>query len=113
LVEYQAPSGFQIPMGQWRLTNNANNATIVGVEYIGGLTIPSFVYNDFSPIEIDRFLGNMLQLELPMTGGSGMSVSMAVAGGSVVGMAGLMISIIYVRKKLAAKGSRSRYGKAL
>jgi len=106
LVEYQAPNGFQIPMGQWRLRVNYYDASLIDIEPIGGINIPPFVPNDFTNINIEWFLGNWADLELPMTGGAGFSnpVTMTYATIGVAFIAGSGVFVYWrtTRKKRKA-----------
>ncbi|MCL2361805.1 MAG: hypothetical protein FWC73_08345 [Defluviitaleaceae bacterium] len=100
LVEYQAPSGFQLPMGQWQIINDPTDSTIILFKDIGGVIIPPFILNNFSPIDIDWFLGNWVDFELPMSGGAGsVSVLLTFAGLAFVSLGGVLMFFIRTRKK--------------
>ena len=91
LVEIVAPTGFQLPYGQWRVTAsvNAANDVVFTIVAAGATTIPAFVYlfapcgdcsnpdcADGAPDDCDyaayiHFLGNWPTLVLPLSGGVG------------------------------------------
>ncbi|MCL2361456.1 MAG: hypothetical protein FWC73_06555 [Defluviitaleaceae bacterium] len=63
LVEILAPSGFQTPFGQWRITHDDNAPGEFVIVTVGG-SAPSFEYLDGY-----FYVGNMPDFELPLTGG--------------------------------------------
>ena len=91
LAEVLSPPGFQIPAGQWRITEN-----IVGSGYsisvVGGGHTPGFVNlpGDYA----EWFVGNMPDFELPLTGGS--SASMFIVAGCALICAGLVAAALLV-----------------
>ena len=106
LVEYMAPSGFQIPFGQWRLTHNTAATHSVAIQHIGG-NAPAFVPNDsFLRPDITTaqwFVGNWPVFQLPLTGGTGITAIM-VAGGAVIAIA--IAAIPALKAKNMGKGGR-------
>jgi len=106
LVEYQAPNGFQVPMGQWRIRppeTNPNTITLAHIEHIGGISIPGFISNsganNFSSIPIDWFLGNRPDLGLPLTGGLGFNHgTMSITAAGLALIAGAMAVVWYTIK---------------
>ncbi|MCL2361480.1 MAG: hypothetical protein FWC73_06675 [Defluviitaleaceae bacterium] len=114
LVEYQVPTGFQVPMGQWRLRVNYLDASIIDIEPIGGLTIPPFVLNDFSQIYIDWFLGNWADFELPMSGGTGFNnpvvMTSATIGVALITGGGVTMCLLIAKKKRKVSLIRLRSG---
>jgi len=101
LVEHVAPSGYQIPFGQWRLRLTDTNPAVVTFEIIGDPSTPGFIPNNFSSIDIDWFLGNRQDFTLPLTGGVGMSILLIASGTMFVATAGVMI--IFVKKRSFVK----------
>jgi len=106
LVETSVPVGFQIPMGQWRI----NIADGFVISTTGGLPMPEFVY---VPCNCESancenegvwFVGNWLQIILPLTGGEGSSMFLTTAGASVMGGAALLLLVLLCIKK---KGKKS------
>jgi len=105
LVEYEAPNGYQIPLGQWRLIHAETNPPTVNIVYVGNASIPVFIPNDnISPIDIERFLGNHRTLALPMTGGYGILGNNMTIGVSAVvaAMCIILIVAVYKHKQLLA-----------
>ncbi|MCL2378271.1 MAG: LPXTG cell wall anchor domain-containing protein, partial [Defluviitaleaceae bacterium] len=123
LIETVAPAGFQMPMGQWRVRpveRVVGGVTQTGfrVETISeGAPVPGFVNilaggagNTFNTtygayFDGSFYLGNWLQIELPLTGGSGNAVVIA-AGVMVVGMAMMAAYVLLVKRR--CKGWLSR-----
>ena len=101
LVEYLAPAGFQIPLGQWRMWVDADNVPDIIFQSIGGTT-PAFIYHSTGHYGVNRFLPNMLQFGLPLTGGTGTQMFI-LAGSMVLAMTVLALSIITIKRKLAVK----------
>ena len=98
LVEYGAPAGFTLPMGQWRIVVDETDPWGFRVETIGGISMSRFVYVPDAPTpgEVRWFVGNSPQMELPLSGGSGISASLAVAGTVLVGAA---VTLLFVKFK--------------
>ncbi|MCL2362971.1 MAG: hypothetical protein FWC73_14315, partial [Defluviitaleaceae bacterium] len=65
LVEILAPSGFQTPFGQWRITHDDNAPGEFVIFAVGG-SAPSFEYLDGF-----FYVGNIPDFELPLTGRTG------------------------------------------
>ncbi|MCL2360541.1 MAG: hypothetical protein FWC73_01865 [Defluviitaleaceae bacterium] len=65
LVEVLAPSGFQTPFGQWRITHDDNAPGEFVIITVGG-SAPSFEYLDGY-----FYVGNIPDFELPLTGRTG------------------------------------------
>jgi len=107
LVEYLAPSGFQIPMGQWRIWVDTDNVPDIMFQRIGGTSFPEFIYSSTGYEGVNWFLPNMRQFELPLTGGIGTSMFI-LAGSTVLIIAVLALSVITIKKKLAVKPHRYR-----
>jgi len=98
LVEIVPPVGFEAPMGQWRITFNMVAAAGINpfaVVSIGGLSIPPAInslapqFNSITHPDSPRrhslwYIGNMTQIELPMTGGSGVTVFVITGSVSIV-----------------------------
>ncbi|MCL2572161.1 MAG: hypothetical protein FWE11_07125 [Defluviitaleaceae bacterium] len=102
LVEYMAPSGFQIPMGQWRMWVDETAPGGIAFASIGDVVIPAFIYIESAPTpgDVRWFVHNLRQIELPLTGGNGSATPvMAVAGTSLVGVAFLVVLILNIRKR--------------
>ena len=105
LVEVVAPSGYQVPFGQWQLRLSDTNPATIIFTTIGDPSTPGFIPNNFSPIDIDWFLGNRQSFDLPLTGGDGMSILLAVTGTMLIATAGIMIIFIKKRKEMAVSYS--------
>ncbi|MCL2361310.1 MAG: hypothetical protein FWC73_05810 [Defluviitaleaceae bacterium] len=109
LVELVPPLVFQAPLGQWRVTYNMVAAAGVNpfeVVSIGGQFMPLAI-NSLAPQlnatthpNLPRrhslwYIGNMLQFELPMSGGSGAMVFVIAGGVSIaialIAMVGIMV----------------------
>ncbi|MCL2377572.1 MAG: hypothetical protein FWC77_00440 [Defluviitaleaceae bacterium] len=101
LVEVVAPAGFQLPFGQWRVTYDGSPDFVV--EGIGNshalefVRIPSGIGDD-----VDWFVGNMWDFELPLAGGSGTMLFM-MGGGTLLAIGvPLLMYIMFISKKARA-----------
>jgi len=105
LLEYRAPVGFQTPMGQWRIWQDASDPLNITLhtQAIGNISIPAFVYIQPGFNDVIRFLPNWEQLQLPFTGGSGTN-TFIMTGSIALALATIMI--IIVKKKMPAKPAR-------
>jgi len=107
LVEIAAPAGYQIPMGQWRITHNIATSVFTVVN-ISDVNMPGAINSLDARLDgvgapvAGRlnlwYIGNWLQLELPLTGGVGASTHIAAVG-TVITIASLLILAIYLNKK--------------
>jgi len=98
LVEVQAPAGFMIPFGQWRITtNNAAPGGFV-VTPIGTM-IPDFEYLDGY-----FYVGNRIDIQLPMTGHTGINTRVMIAGA-----AGVFAAIVTIGFVLYGKSNKKSY----
>jgi len=116
LVEVVPPVGFQAPMGQWRITFNMVAAAGINpfaVVSIGGLSIPPAInslapqFNSITHPDPPRrhslwYIGNMTQIELPMTGGSGVTI-FAVAGSVSITIAFVAVGLVIKSKPYSRK----------
>ena len=80
-----APSGFQIPFGQWRITHDGVANAFNHPEIIGSTT-PEFVYAAWpshlpSEYAVNWFVGNMPEFELPLTGGAAVNIALFAGTG--------------------------------
>jgi len=117
LVEVAAPTGFQLPGGQWRFTHDivANAFTLNHPQIIGHTHMPGFV--EYSPSyvygygNVYWYLGNFPTQNLPFTGGDGEAAAFMVVGASFIGAALLFVFVVvYLKnKKDNGKQSISRY----
>jgi len=109
LLEVQAPNGFQMPFGQWRIEIDLNSPTGFTVEIIGNQsTPPLFFFDDCTHIICDDtgdeicvdgckwILHNWSTLYLPMSGGMGMSTLLATVGTLFIASTGIVI--VYTKK---------------
>ena len=129
LAETQAPPGFDLPFGQWRLTLRATPMTNppshlmdhgyhLQIRYIGDSTIPAFARNqdgcDCDPCTCDPctcphpqygvfYVGNRPVLVLPLLGGDLMR-STFLLGGLLVILMGLGLLTYRIRRGKSAPG---------
>jgi len=99
LVEVMAPAGFQMPFGQWRIVINDLHPAGFTVTPIGNIHPPPFVYRIVGE-DIDWFVGNMRQVELPMSGGIGTmagALGFATIGMTIIVLA--IVGVVIVRKR--------------
>jgi len=103
LIEYLAPVGFQPPMGQWRMWLDTSDPLDVTIQtmIISDLSMPDFVYRDTAFNDVYRFLPNWVQLQLPLTGGTG-TMLFVLAGTSVVVIALMVVAVFKMKKANAA-----------
>jgi len=94
LVETAPPAGYQMPMGQWRITvNSAIPATahpILVVSDIGSTPMPSIVRMippSFPFVPQTYLVHNMVDFELPLTGGTGMPLLLTFGGTALLATA--------------------------
>ncbi|MCL2528289.1 MAG: hypothetical protein FWE42_07705 [Defluviitaleaceae bacterium] len=105
LVEYMAPSGFQIPLGQWRITLSETPATLNTAifTHIGSGNVPAFVPNGpgLRPSStVSWLLGNIPNPTLPLTGGEGSNNIVFIGSGTgVIAVALAVILVIKAKKK--------------
>jgi len=101
LVEVAAPAGFQTPLGQWRIVVDSNAPGGFTITNIGGVAMPGFQRipgsDPLPPDHVEWFLGNWQQMYLPLAGGGGRS-TFTMAGAMALGIAGLMVSAIVIKK---------------
>ena len=114
LVEYVAPSGFQLPFGQWRLTLSENPANLNTVIFtsIGDGSIPAFVPNGpgLRPgSAVPWFLGNIPDFNLPLTGGFGANTVILTVAGSAILVLALVAIPLLKAKKATAKPTGGMY----
>ncbi|MCL2361438.1 MAG: hypothetical protein FWC73_06465 [Defluviitaleaceae bacterium] len=108
LMEIVPPAGFQMPMGQWRITvtsGNINNTIIIGGTPMPGMIrstdLPAIANHPISPRNNLFYVGNWDAFELPMTGGSGMNM-VVLSGTLLFGVvAVLMVFAVVAAKKKA------------
>ena len=103
LIETRAPSGFQLPMGQWRIfVENVTppaNPTLT-ITAVGGLPMPPITATN--PLTYNIL--NIPAITLPLAGGDG-ALTFVVAGSSVLLVALLGIGFMMLhRRKQAAVG---------
>jgi len=115
LVEYMAPSGFQIPLSQWRINLSENLATFNNIVFtnVGDTTPPMFIPNGpaFRPNStVSWLVGNIPDFALPLTGGLGTTSMVAIAaGGSIFTVALLIIPVLKLKSvKNGSKASGNR-----
>ena len=110
LVETLAPSGFQIPMGQWRIVVNDASPTGFTVTSIGNNTIPPLHYvcgcTGACTGDGNWYLANMPEFSLPMSGGRG-TMLFAIAGSATLVMTAIA-AVIFTSKKKKALASKAR-----
>ena len=121
LVEVVAPSGFMIPMGQWRIVvdfaANPGHAvgmfttTTIGLQSTPGL---AFINSGCNVITCDNTgalscnelcrweLRNLPNFELPMSGGGG-TMFMVMTGSIILFMAALAAGVLVAKKKMPIK----------
>ncbi|MCL2362549.1 MAG: hypothetical protein FWC73_12155 [Defluviitaleaceae bacterium] len=103
IIEILPPSGFQMPMGQWRAraTNNGTTLTITNIS--DGAQMPSI----WGPITMQntqgenisvRMIGNTPNVMLPMSGGIGM-ITFIAAGSVIIALALSALGIVTIIKK--------------
>jgi len=114
LVEIQVPSGFQRPMGQWRITIDDTEPGGFKIDMIGNVTIPGFTFAQCNCVGdvcdgCDRFyLANWPKFELPLAGASGfINLIFTVTGASVLLLAIVVAGLIYVSKHKTYKNAIS------
>ena len=103
LVEVLAPPGYMIPFGQWRIVVDTNAAGGFAIIPISDTPIPPITYLDGY-----FYVGNRLDFELPLAGGTGMNMGMAIGGSTMVFVAFAATGYMVLVKML--KG-RARYSK--
>jgi len=113
LVEYVSPVGFQVPMGQWRIIVDETDPRGFSITNIGGLVIPEFVYveNAPTPGNVRWFVGNMLQIELPLSGGTGTNISLAAIGTGIICIAMALICVKMKRKSARRDAASAIYAR--
>jgi len=100
IVESVSPPGFTPPWGQWRIgtTYTAPIGLVVQVTTIGDSSwTPEFI--QVPSVTNYWFVGNRPQLELPLTGGDGVSIFTMTAGFSIVGIAGALLFMLIAKMK--------------
>ena len=97
LVEVSAPAGFNLPMGQWRITVDANGE--IQISYVGEAP-PAFAYEGG-----EWFVGNVQEFSLPLSGEAGVNILFMIAGLAIImpGTLGLWAYIIKLVKAGPAK----------
>jgi len=108
LVEVLAPSGFQVPLGQWRIVIDDTSPTGFVVTPIGGNTIPPLQYvcscdSNQCTGDGNWYLANMPEFDLLLAGGSG-AMMFAIAGSGALVMAAIMAVVLVGKRR-----SRSRH----
>jgi len=111
LVEVMAPSGYQIPSGQWQLRVCEVNPPEILFTVIGDPSTPRFIPNDFSSIDIDWFLGNRQDFRLPLTGGAGMPILIIASGTMLVAASGATAMLAKRRRDMSKTGCFTRDGR--
>jgi len=114
LVETSAPIGFEMPRGQWRIMANENTAGGFDISTTGGMPMPGFNYilcSCGSPSCEDDgqwFVSNWLPLELPLTGGDGISMFIPAVGISVMLWGVLQYYYYYSNRTPGKKAKKNR-----
>ena len=94
LVEVAAPHGFMTPRGQWRIWVNEDEASDFEIRNIGCIMLPIILWNQ----EDTFYIANILEFELPLSGGVGSSIYY-VTGGTIVLMAAVAWMVLYSKKR--------------
>ena len=92
LVETAAPPGFQLPLGQWRISVS-EDGSISSIPVIGDSATPAFVYIDGT-----WYLGNRPAFVIPLVGGSGYNILFFIVGILIIILA-LGSALQYTRKR--------------
>ena len=89
LVETKAPSGYQLPTGQWKITiaNGAAGSPVA----VGDTLPPAFEQAGAGDTEADYLLGNMKPYTLPVAGGGGIWWYALTGGLMILGGGGLAL----------------------
>ncbi|MCL2570794.1 MAG: hypothetical protein FWE11_00170 [Defluviitaleaceae bacterium] len=114
LVQVMSLPGFQIPMGQWQITYNSNAAAgsnPFNVTVFGGHTSPGLASTDsrfplgtnhpLPPEHNIWYFGNWPDFELPLSGGTGMSLF--IISGSVITAMAVAALVLIVKKNLGTQ----------
>jgi len=96
LAEVNAPAGYQVPMGQWRITANSAAAGGLTITMPGNVSIPPFTYLDGY-----FYVGNRQDFNLPMTGGHG-AAPYIYSGIGVIALAMVIAVYLYSKRKRVA-----------
>jgi len=110
LIETAPPVGFIPPDGQWHIILSVDGISFPsGIELletpVGGVL--QFVRDVRSTGEY-HYIGNMPQVQLPMSGATGMSLLLALSGTTLLASAGVVV--IYAKKRGRNSNIRARYG---
>jgi len=99
IVESVSPPGYAPPWGQWRINvvHVASTGLVTQVVTIGDSFTPGFI--QVPTVTNYWFVGNRPQLELPLTGGDGVSTFTMAAGFSIVCIAGAILFMFIAKKK--------------
>lgn len=105
LVETKAPDGYQLPLGQWRITAK-DNGTINNPAAVGDHLPPGFKNTGTNDNPIYS-LGNLQQYFLPLSGGQG--VLLLTILGSLMLAGGVVCLSILFRRRLSRRPPAGRH----
>ncbi|MCL2362105.1 MAG: hypothetical protein FWC73_09870 [Defluviitaleaceae bacterium] len=108
LVEIIAPANFQVPLGQWRITYSMPTDTFNAPITVGSAHIPAILRSNLpvltsathpvAPRDDLFYLGNFRVMDLPMTGGLGISMPV-LAGTVLLGGTMILLAVLHIKRK--------------